>query len=191
MLEEHDLPSPKQEFCEDEELMRAAGGGDLAAFEQMVLRHQQMAWNVACRFLGDPTEAEDVAQEAFLRILKAAPNYRPAARFQTFLFQVVSRLCLDRARKKRPVCVERLPDLASDDESPSDAVCRNERNRQVRAALDVLPPKQRLAVVLRYEGELGYPEMAAAMRVTPKAVERLLARARKALSHRLAPLKEK
>jgi RNA polymerase sigma-70 factor (ECF subfamily) len=64
----------------DEELMHAVRQGDLSSFEQIVLRHQQTAWRVACRFLGDPTEAEDVAQDAFLRILKAAPSYRPTAK---------------------------------------------------------------------------------------------------------------
>jgi RNA polymerase sigma-70 factor (ECF subfamily) len=174
----------------DEKLMLAAGAGDLAAFEQIVLRHQQTAWRIACRFLGDPTEAEDVAQDAFLRILKAAPSYRPSARFQTFLFQVVSRLCLDRMRKKRPVCVETLPDVAGDGESPSAALARAERDWQVRAALEALPPNQRLAIVLRYDGGLSYQEIAAAMRITPKAVERLLARARTALSVRLAQSEE-
>jgi RNA polymerase sigma-70 factor, ECF subfamily len=165
----------------DEELMRAVQQGDLSAFEQIVLRHQGTAWAVACRFLGDPSEAEDVAQEAFLRILKAAPGYRASAKFQTFLYQVVSRLCLDRARKKRPIYVETLPEAASESASPGEALQEEERRQWVRGALERLPANQRLAVVLRYYEEMGYEEIGAAMDVSPKAVERLLARGRAAL----------
>src|SRR5579859_232863 len=162
----------------DEELMQAAQQGDLSAFEQVVLRHQQTAWRVACRFLGDPTEAEDVAQDAFLRILKASGSYRPTARFQTFLFQVVSRLCLDRASKKHPIYVEKLPEPVAEGASPGEVLDQVERDQRVRIALDGLPANQRLAVVLRFYEALSYQEIAVAMRVSPKAVERLLARAR-------------
>jgi len=96
----------------DEELMQAAAKGDLNAFEQIVLRHQQTVWAVAHRFLGDSSEAEDVAQDAFLKILKAAPRYRPSAAFRTFLIRVVSRLCMDRARKMRPVYTDAPPRTA-------------------------------------------------------------------------------
>ena len=87
----------------DEELMVAAARGDLGAFEQLVVRYQQTAWTIACRYLGDRSEAEDVAQEAFLKILKAAPRYRPSAAFRTHLIRVTSRLCIDRGRKMHPV----------------------------------------------------------------------------------------
>jgi RNA polymerase sigma-70 factor (ECF subfamily) len=170
----------------DEELMQAVQRGDLCSFEQIVLRHQQTAWRVACRFLGDPTEAEDVAQDAFLRILRAASSYRPTAKFQTFLFQVVSRLCLDRTRKKHPVYVEKLPEAVAEGASPGEVLERIEKDQWVRGALDRLPATQRLAVILRYYEELSYQEIAVAMRVSPKAVERLLARARATLSLLLA-----
>ena len=170
----------------DEELMHAVQQGDLLAFEQIVLRHQVMAWRVACRFLGDPTEAEDVAQEAFLRILKVAASYRPTAKFQTFLFQVVSRLCLDRANKKHPVYVEKLPEVVAEEPSPGEVLEQVEKDHRVRSALDGLPANQRLSVILRYYEGLSYQEIAVAMRVSPKAVERLLARARGTLALLLA-----
>src|SRR5579885_2515084 len=110
----------------DEELMLAVRQGDLSAFDQIVLRHQHMAWRVGCRFLGDPSEAEDVAQDALLRILKAAPSYQATAKFQTFLFQVVSRLCLDRASKKRPIYVEKLPEQVAEGASPGEVLAQLE-----------------------------------------------------------------
>jgi len=165
----------------DEELMLAVGRGDLAAFGEIVSRHQATAWNLACRFLGDAAAAEDVAQDAFLRILDAAPRYRPTASFRTYLHQVVVRLCLDHARRKRPASWEgnAVPDAPSP--SPLDALVSAERDAAIRRAVEALPANQRMAVVLRYYEGMASREAAEAMGTTPKAVERLLARAREAL----------
>ena len=100
--------------------MLAVAEGDLGAFEQIVLRYQESAWSAAYRFLGDHAEAEDIAQEAFLKILGAAPRYRPTASFRTYLYRVVTRLCFDRARKTRPVVANDLAGTATDGPPPSD-----------------------------------------------------------------------
>jgi len=165
----------------DEEIMFAVANGDINAFEEIVLRHQKAAWSVAYRFLGDSAEAEDVAQDAFLKILAAAPRYRPSAAFHTFLVRVVSRLCMDRARKMHPVYTDAPPELPTPEPSASQAALRAERDMAIRRALDALPPAQRMAVVLRYYEDLEYRAIADAMDTTEKAVERLLARARVAL----------
>jgi RNA polymerase sigma-70 factor (ECF subfamily) len=169
-------------MASDEELMRAVQQGDLSAFEQIVLRHQTAAWSTACRLLNDPAEAEDVAQDAFLRVLDAAPRYQPTAKFQTYFLQIVTRLCLDRVRKKRPLYTDTLPDTPASGASPPRGLLDRERNQVVRQALDKLPAQQRLALTLRYDEELSYQEIAAVLHVTPKAVERLLARGRAALA---------
>ena len=169
----------------DEELMQSAGRGDLAAFAQVVLRHQQEAWSAAYRFLGDAAEAEDVAQEAFLKILEAARRYRPTASFRTYLYRVVTNLCIDRAERKRPLLPGNLPDTASHTPSPADVLDAQERQEAVRAALETIPPKQKAAIVLRHFEGLRILEIASIMEITPKAAERLLARARSALEARL------
>lgn len=115
----------------DEELMLAVAEGDLGAFEQIVLRHQNSAWSAAYRFLGDHAEAEDVAQEVFLKILGAAPRYRPTASFRTYLYRVVTRLCLDWARKARPVVANNLADTAADDHSTLNEMIERDRDRGV------------------------------------------------------------
>ena len=163
----------------DASLMQAVAQGDMGAFEQIVRRHQSAAWRVAWRFLGDADEAEDMVQEAFLRILDAAPRYRPTATFRTYLYRVLTRLCMDHARKKRPALVETLPDIASDAPSQLEQYARKELEQAVQRALDALPSKVRLAIVLRYFEGLSAREMATALNTTPKGVERLLARARK------------
>ncbi len=175
----------------DESLMLAVAGGDRAAFEQLVLRHQEVVWRTAYRMVGDRQAAEDLAQDAFLRVFQAAARYHPTAAFRTYLYRIVVRVCLDHLRKKRP----RLgPDLAQVTE-PATSVEQQtelgERADLVRQAIAGLPPKQRSAVVLRYYEGLSGREIAAVMNTTAKAVERLLARGRAALQKSLArPLED-
>ena len=165
----------------DEQLLVHTGSGDLDAFDELVRRHQGMAWNIACRFLGSPAEAEDIVQEAFLKILAAAPRYRPSASFKTYLYCVVSRLCLDFRRRPKPESFEEAPDRPDPAGAPDDCLTGGERQRRLRAGLDRLPANQRLALVLRHHEELSYAEIASAMGISVKAAESLLARARRAL----------
>lgn len=166
----------------DEQLMCLAAAGDLYAFEQIVLRHQTLVWITAHRLLHDPTEAEDVAQDAFLRVLSAAPRYRPTAKFKTYLLRIVSRLCLDRLRKKRPVYTDDLPEPSDGVRTPDHLLIEEERHQQVRRAMEQLRPQQRLALSLRYDNDLSYEEIAKVMQISVKAVERSLARGRATLA---------
>ena len=169
----------------DEEAMLAVAQGDLAAFEQIVMRYQHKAWSLAYRFLNNRAEAEDVAQDAFLKILAAAPSYRPSATFQTFLYRVLSRLCMDRARKMKPIYNEIPPDVPDAGPNAEEELLSVERIEAVRHALATLPPNYRMAIVLRYYDNLDYRGIAEVMETTEKAVERLLARGRAALAEEL------
>lgn len=169
--------------------MLAAARGELAAFGELVRRHQESAWNVAYRFLGNVADAEDVAQEAFLRVLDAAPRYRATAKFRTFLYRIITRLCIDfsRRRIRRESDVEWLLDCRA---GPLESAVVDERTRRVREALMGLPDNQRMAVVLRYYENLGHQEIAASLGTTAKGAERLLARARTSLEPLLAGLRD-
>jgi RNA polymerase sigma-70 factor (ECF subfamily) len=172
----------------DEELMSAVAQGDLTAFEQLVSRHQRSAWSAAFRLLGDAHEAEDVAQEAFLRILVAAPRYRPTAAFRTYLYRIVTRLCRDVRRRVAPPSGQDLDARVSQWLSPEASAAARDECRAVQEALASLPVKQREAVVLRYYEGLSYDEISHVMGASRKAVERLLARGRAALAERLGEL---
>ncbi len=174
------MPTPS-----DENLMRSVCDGDLDAFEQVVLRHQAEAWRVAYRFTGDAAEAEDLAQEAFLRILDAASRYKPTATFRTYFYRVLTRLCLDHRRKKRPRLADPLPNMPDTTPRPSRQASRTERDAAIQSAVESLPARQRSAVVLRYFEGLPGAEVAEALDTSPKAVERLLARARRTLAGQL------
>lgn len=167
---------------DDAQLMQAVADGDLRAFGEIVRRHQAWAWRVAHRFLGDEAEAADIVQSAFLRLLDAAGRYRHEARFTGYLSRIVTRLCLDRAKKKQPLFTDTVPDIADPAPDGREALMQRETALAVRVALDRLAPNQRMAVVLRYYEDLGYDEIATALETTPKGVERLLARARQRLT---------
>ena len=175
----------------DEALMLSVRDGDLYAFDQLVLRHQSAAWAVAYRYLGDADEAEDMVQEAFLRILDAADRYKPTAAFRTYLFSVLTRLCIDHTRKKRPLPTDKLPEVHDPGLTPAGHIEREEMKSATQRALDSLPPRYRMAIVLRYFEGLSGAEIAEAMKTSPKAVERLLARARKSLEPLLRSFREK
>jgi RNA polymerase sigma-70 factor (ECF subfamily) len=174
----------------DKQLMQAVAAGDPDAFHEIILRHQQVAWNTAYRFLGDPMDAEDIVQETFLRILEAAPRYQPRAKFRTYLYRILIRLCIDHARKKRPLFVDSVPDIEDSAPGPLEDLILDQRGKEVHAHLDALPPKQKAAIILKHFEGLSYAEISQVMGITKKAVERLLSRARSTLQTRLSHLKK-
>ena len=162
-------------------LLRYAAG-DRTAAAALVQRLAPMALSLARRLLGDPAEAEDVTQEALLRLWKIAPDWDPArARVSTWLYRVVVNLCTDRRRRKRPDPVAELPEMA--DAAPAVTARMQDRARAeaLEQALAGLPERQRVAVVLRDIEGLANPEIATILGVSVEAVESLAARGRRAL----------
>lgn len=173
---------------EDHELMRRVANGDLDAFSDIVSRYQQTAIEIAVRFTADPVEAQDIAQDTFLKILTAAPRYKPSGSFRSYLITVLSRLCLDRHRRKSPVYTENIPDISDPALDPRSLRERSVRNQRIAAALARLPENQRLVVILRYYESMGYAGIAQSLGTTEKSVEHLLARGRRRLAQLLGDL---
>ena len=170
--------------------MRIADG-DPAASRALVARKLPRILGLAQRMLGDKTEAEDVAQEAFLRVWRQAPKWRPGqARFDTWLHRVSLNLCYDRLRRRREIPTDDPPDLADDGPAPDRGLEARDTGRRVGAALARLPDRQREAIVLCHYQELGNIEAAAIMGVTVEALESLLSRGRRSLRAALADLVE-
>jgi RNA polymerase sigma-70 factor (ECF subfamily) len=170
-------------------LMARTAAGDSGAFEELVIRNQSDAWALAVHYLGNAAEAEDVVQEAFLRLLQAAPRYKPTAGFRTYFSRIVVRLCLDFRAKRRPVYGEALPDRADAARDP-EAVFRDQQTAgKLRRAVETLPPAQRMALLLRDLEGFTYSDIAKTMNTSAKAVDSLLQRARQALRVRLRPAK--
>jgi RNA polymerase sigma-70 factor (ECF subfamily) len=141
--------------------------------------------------LGDAAEAEDVAQEAFLRVWRQAPRWRPgAAKFDTWLHRVALNLCYDRLRRRREIATAEPPDVADPSPGPDRGLDAQDTGARVAAALAALPDRQREAIVLCHYQELGNIEAAAVMGVSVEAVESLLGRGRRALRAALKDLGE-
>lgn len=175
----------------DEELLSRVARGDSAASRALVARKLPRLLSLAGRMLDDPSEAEDVAQEAFVRVWKQAPRWRPGeARFDTWLHRVAVNLCYDRLRRRRERPCADPPDRADEGPGPDRGLQAQDTGRRVTAALQALPDRQREAIVLCHYQELGNIEAAAVMGISVEALESLLGRGRRALRATLADLRE-
>jgi len=184
----------------DVELMLAVQSGDMDAFARLVDRHRNAIVNLSYRYLANRADAEDLAQEVFLRVYRARARYRPEAKFTTWLYRVAVNASLNevRNRKNRPThSAARFGGAEEDDgapmvadgeaSSPPEAAEREELRAHVRAAVADLPERQRLALLLNKFHGLGYQEMAEALDMSVPAVKSLLVRARENVRKRIEP----
>jgi RNA polymerase sigma-70 factor (ECF subfamily) len=174
------------------EWINAAMQGDQEAFADLVFAYQDAVYNLCYRMLGERTEAEDAAQEAFLRAYLNLSRYDSARPFKTWLLTIASNYCIDRLRRRRLQWLS-LDDeptadhlaLSSDEPEPETATLDRERSQAIQALLDELSPDYRAAVVLRYWYDYAYSEIADIMDTTESAVKSRLFRARQALADKL------
>jgi RNA polymerase sigma-70 factor, ECF subfamily len=170
---------------EDEvEWMRRTAKGDASAFRSLADAHLVKIMNFAYRLLHDRTEAEDVAQETFLRLWKDAARYEPRARVTTWLHRIAHNLCVDRLRKRR----EQPTDSFDEGRSSAEPGLLLDRKRvalDVTNALAQLPERQRAAITLVHYQELTNIEAAEVLDVGVDALESLLARGRRSLREKL------
>jgi RNA polymerase sigma-70 factor (ECF subfamily) len=171
----------------DEELMRRIAGGDEPAFRTLARRCVPQAVGLARRMLGNTADAEEVVQEAMLRVWTNAPRWRPEARFRTWLHRVVVNLCLNRKRRAPFASLEAAGDPADSRPDASTLLEHDERDRAIAAAIARLPERQRAAIVLTFHEGLSNAEAAAVLGTTRSAVETLLVRAKQSLRRQLGP----
>lgn len=177
------IDSRDSDSLADADLMRRLAAGEMSALTQIVNRHQQRIRSLAYRFTGRWDVADDIAQEAFLRVYRFANRYKPTAAFSTWLYRIVTNLCLDSRKARRPVqLIETTP--ASDDGSDQPLIDQ-EKLAAVQREVQALPERQRIAVLLhRFEG-LSHEQIATATGWGSGAVESLLVRAYEQLRQRL------
>lgn len=176
----------------DEALLTLFANGDRVAAKVLTLRLTPRVYRQAFRVLKDQAEAEDVSQEAMLRLWKTAPDWRQdQAKITTWLYQVTANLCTDRLRRRRPSdTLEAVPELEDGADSADMQMQNQTRTEALDAALQQLPDRQREAVTLRHLEEFTNPQIAEAMGVGVEAVESLVARGKRALKGLLAKRKE-
>ena len=171
----------------DLELVAGISRREPEAFHEVMERFAAPVINLAVRFLGNRADAEEIAQETFLRLYQHPPQLDPSVKLFTWLYRVTVNLCMDRLRKQaRTPPMEPLEDLqVAGSSSPRRAAVRTETADAVRRAVAALPADLRAPVILSMVEELSHAEIAAILGISPKAVERRLSRARDLLRPRL------
>lgn len=162
-------------------LMARVAKGDEAAYRILSRRHVPAMLGLARRILGNAADAEDVAQEAMLRVWTHAPRWQPLAAFRTWLTRIVVNLCLDRKLRAAWVDLDQAGEIADPAPDAGEAVEQSERDGMVQDAIGQLPARQRTAIVLTYGDGMSNAEVAEVMGTTVSAVETLLVRAKQNL----------
>ena len=177
---------------EELRLIRLVLAGETEAFEALVLAHEKNVYNLALRMTGDPQDAEDMAQEAFLKAYRSLGDFRGESRFSVWLYRVVSNVCLDflRRRSRRPSVSlteeddegeELQRDVPDERFSPEALLERKLTREAVRAGLRELPEEQRQILLLREIEGLSYEEIGEILDLEPGTVKSRIFRARKRL----------
>ena len=172
----------------DEALMLNIAKGDEQAFRLLAERYAVRAAGLARRITGNNADAEEIVQEALLRVWINAPRWRPQAAFRTWFYRIVFNLCLNRKRRAPFYPLEAAGDPPDPAPDASSRMERDEIRRQVAAAIAELPERQRAAVVLTYDNELSNAEAADVLGSSVSAFEALLVRAKRQLREKLGSI---
>ena len=177
----------------DEALMRLIATGDSEAFRMLVERHQQLVIGTVARMIGT-ADAEDVAQQVFLNVWKSASRWHPEAKLTTWMLTITKRLVFNESRRRsrarlvpQPSEEESEPEYPDSAPGPDQQLLGRELHQAIEAAMDLLPEKERLAVVLRQHQGMPYEEIAVVLGVSLPSVKSLLFRARNSLKEKLGP----
>lgn len=184
----------------DAALMLRVKRGDMKAFEELAEKYKQPIVNLMYRMLRDLDEAEDLAQNVFIRVYQSADRYEVSAKFSTWIFTIARRLCLNEIRRRGRHPAESLDSSQNDNEeqparqfedvktfSPPETFLHGELAQKIEEALAQLPEKQRLAIVLCRQDELSYEEIAEVLGCSVPATKSLIHRGRETLKEKLKP----
>jgi RNA polymerase sigma-70 factor, ECF subfamily len=173
----------------DSQLIERLQRGEDAAFDELLSLYQHPVINFCYRLLGDAGDADDVAQDVFVRVYQRIGDYRPGGKFSTWLFALARNACIDRLRYRKRHPTEPL-DGAPEPATVSHETEAREIGEHIAAAVSELPEDQRTALVLAEYHGMSYVEIADIMRTSEKSVESRLYRAKQTLRQRLAFLLE-
>jgi RNA polymerase sigma-70 factor (ECF subfamily) len=165
----------------DAQLMARVAQKDEAAYRDLMSRHLDKIYRSAVVMLQDQTLAEDITQDAFLKLWRQASSWKAHAQVSTWLYRVAHNLCIDKLRQSNRFSDEEVPEMADPSPSPIDQKIARDQNNTVQAAIAVLPTRQRMALLMVHFEETSNIEAARRMEISVEALESLLARARRKL----------
>lgn len=183
------------EFVE-KRLTERAKRGDREAFAELIEIYKDKIFQLAYRMVGNRQEAEDIAQETFLRVYANLHQYNESYKFSTWIYRIATNLCIDRGRKKRPDFsldeqaegtegLDWYSRLASQDKTPEEKVVTQELQETVQEALNELAPKYRSIMILRYIEDLSLQEISEVLKLPVTTIKTRIHRGREALRGRL------
>ncbi len=189
-------PSPDA-AARDLAWMERVKRGDMEAFQELIEAHQSRVIGTIAKMLGDETEAEDLAQQVFIRIWKSAPRYEPTAKFTTWLYTITRNLVFNELRRRRRHVTQSLAASEETDDraplqiadpsgkSPDATMLDAEMQKAIQRAIEELPEVQRMAIILRRYDDVSYEEIGVILKLSVPAVKSVLFRARTELRQKL------
>ncbi len=183
---QHSAPIPFPQTTPDDQLVAQTLAGDKAAFATLVERYKQAVYTLAKRLLRHPTDAEDAAQETFIRAYVRLSSYRTGSNFRAWLLSITAHWCIDQLRRHQTVALDLTQPLIAEDDSPETQAVRAERRREVRQQLATLPERYRGVLELRYWQDLSYVEVSEILAKPTSTVRMRLFRAHRMLRTALA-----
>jgi len=179
----------------DEDVMLNYQKGEIPAMDELLRRYRNPIYHFAYRLLSDRAEAEDIAQEVFLRLHQQKDAYAPSGKFSTWIFGIAHHLCISRLRKKKWLCIwprdeqngDQLVEFPSPNPSPQDSASSSELAQIISRLIQGLPFLQREALILREYQDLDYQEISTILKKPQGTVKTLIHRARQNLKIKLLP----
>lgn len=182
--------------AQDLRLMERVKHGDMEALRELIEVHQYRVIGTVAKMLGDDSEAEDIAQQVFIRVWKSAPRYEPTAKFTTWLFKITRNLVFNELRRRKRHLTRSLDEADDNDapplqledpgsKAPDTTMLDDEMQSAIQRAIDELPEAQRMAIILRRYDEFSYEEIGEILGLSVPAVKSVIFRARTELRDKL------
>ena len=177
-------------------LVKRAKQGDMHAFEELILQHEKIVYNVALRMMNHSEDAKDISQEVFLKAYRNIGNFDERSQFSTWIYRITANTCIDEMRKRKGRQSFSLEEgsmqrqVADAGETPEESMLREEQKSEILQALESLSPEHKVAVILRDIKGLSYEEIAEILELTLGTVKSRISRGRNQLKQEILKLRE-
>lgn len=187
----------------EKELIQKAKQGDMTAFEELILKHEKIVYNVALRMMNHSEDAKDISQEVFLKAYRNIANFDERSAFSTWLYRITTNTCIDEMRKRKGKQSYSLEEelenedgtmqrqIADEGDTPEESLLREERKSEILQALENLSAEHKAAVVLRDVKGLSYEEISEILELSLGTVKSRISRARNQLKTEILKIRER
>ena len=187
---------------QERDLIRKAKQGDMLAFEELILKHEKIVYNLALRMMNHSEDAMDISQEVFLKAYRSLTNFDERSAFSTWLYRITHNTCIDEIRKRKGKQTYSLEEdlesedgsmqrqVADDGDTPEESLMRKEEKSEILHALDTLSEEHKAAIILRDVKGLSYEEIAEILELSLGTVKSRINRARNQLTSELLKIRE-